>query len=147
LLLMTTGRRTGKLHTTPVFYIADAERLVLCSVTPPLERASPWTLNLRAQPLARVQVGGTVGTYFARDATSEEVDRYWPRLIGMWPTYEEHYARSRRRVLFVLEPTPNARRVHPGYHSVTPHIAVSDPAETCRVPPDGAPGVSVRLRG
>jgi deazaflavin-dependent oxidoreductase (nitroreductase family) len=107
LLLTTTGRRSGRLHTMPVFYIADAERLVLCSVTPPFERASPWTLNLRAEPLARVQVGRTVGTYHAHEATSGEVDRYWPRLVGVWPAYEEHYARSRRRMLFVLEPTPN----------------------------------------
>ena len=28
LLLTTTGRRTGKLHTTPVFFLRDAERLV-----------------------------------------------------------------------------------------------------------------------
>ena len=27
-------------------------------------------------------MGGTVGTCYAREATSEEVDRYWPRLVG-----------------------------------------------------------------
>ena len=104
LLLTTTGRRTGKLHTTPVFYLSDAERLVLCSVSPEFDRASPWTLNLRAHPVARVQIGRSVATCQAREATSEEVEHYWPRLIAMWPAYEAHYARSHQRVLFVLEP-------------------------------------------
>lgn len=105
LLLTTTGRRTGKLHTTPVFYLADAERLVICSVSPAFERASPWALNLRAHSVAGVQVGRTVATLHAREANSEEVDRYWPRLVEIWPAYQAHYARTRQRALFVLEPT------------------------------------------
>jgi deazaflavin-dependent oxidoreductase (nitroreductase family) len=105
LLLTTSGRRTGKLHTTPVFYLADAERLVLCSVNPSFDRASPWTLNLRAHSVARVQVGRMVATYHAREATSEEIDRYWPRLVEMWPAYQAHYALGGQRAVFVLEPT------------------------------------------
>ena len=54
LLLTTTGRRTGKLQTAPVFYVSDGERLVVCSVSPPFGHTSPWTLNLRAHPVARV---------------------------------------------------------------------------------------------
>lgn len=105
LLLTTTGRRTGKLHTTPVFYVPDAERLVICSVNPSFDHASPWTLNLRAQPVARIQVGHTVATYHAREANSEEIDRYWPRLVEIWPAYQAHYADGGQRALFVLEPT------------------------------------------
>jgi uncharacterized glyoxalase superfamily protein PhnB len=76
-----------------------------------------------------VEVGGTVGTNHAREATSEEIDRYWPRLLRIWAAYEEHCAGSRRRGLFVLEATPNPRRLHPIYHFVAPRIVVSDPAK------------------
>jgi hypothetical protein len=41
LLLTTTGRRTGKEHTTPVFYLRDGERLVICNANPGFERPNP----------------------------------------------------------------------------------------------------------
>jgi F420H(2)-dependent quinone reductase len=50
LLLCTIGRRTGRIRTTPVFYLRDSERLVVCNVTPDSERANPWALNRRAHP-------------------------------------------------------------------------------------------------
>jgi deazaflavin-dependent oxidoreductase (nitroreductase family) len=108
LLLSTIGRRTGRIRTTPVFYLRDGERLVLCNVTPDSERANPWMLNLRAHPLARVQIGRRVATYRAREADAADVARYWPRLVALWPAYEAHFACTGRRVLFVLEPTPEA---------------------------------------
>jgi F420H(2)-dependent quinone reductase len=80
-LLTTTGRRTGNQHTTPVFHLQDRERIIPCDVTPGGERANPWTLNLRAQPLAWVQLGAQVRTYRARPATETELERYWPQLV------------------------------------------------------------------
>lgn len=103
LLLTTTGRRTGKEHTNPVFYLRDGERLVICNANPGFERPNPWTLNLRANPLARVQIGQEIDTYRAREATDEEVERYWPRLVEIWPAYQTFYDRSGQRSIFVLE--------------------------------------------
>jgi deazaflavin-dependent oxidoreductase (nitroreductase family) len=57
LLLTTIGRRTGKEHTTPLFYLRDEERLIICNLNPGLERPNPWTLNLRAHSFVRVQIG------------------------------------------------------------------------------------------
>jgi hypothetical protein len=37
LRLPTTGRRTGKERTTPVYYLRDGSRLVLCNVNPGFE--------------------------------------------------------------------------------------------------------------
>jgi len=104
LLLTTKGRRTGKDHTNPVFYLPDGERLVICNVNPGFERPNPWTLNLRAHPVTQVQVGTDVRTYRAREATDGEVERYWPRLVETWPAYQTHYDRSRQRTVFILEP-------------------------------------------
>ena len=104
LLLTTTGRRTGKEHTTPLFYLRDDERLIICNVNPGFERPNPWTLNLRAHPLVRVQIGREVRIYLAREATEEKLGRYWPRLVEIWPAYQTHYDRRGQRILFVLEP-------------------------------------------
>jgi deazaflavin-dependent oxidoreductase (nitroreductase family) len=73
LLLTTTGRRSGQAHTVPVFYLRDGDRLIVCNVNPGCERPNPWPLNLRANLVARVQVGAERATYHAREATEEEL--------------------------------------------------------------------------
>jgi deazaflavin-dependent oxidoreductase (nitroreductase family) len=106
LLLTTTGRRTGLERTVPLLYLRDTGRLVICNVNPGFERPNPWTLNLRARPCAQVQVGGDRFAVAAREASPEEIDRYWPRLVQIWPAYQAFHARGGRRSIFVLEPSP-----------------------------------------
>jgi deazaflavin-dependent oxidoreductase (nitroreductase family) len=105
LLLTTTGRRSGTPRTTPVFYLQDGNRLIICNVNPGFEAPNPWTLNLRANPIAHVVRGRDGGEYRARAASAAEVDRYWPQLVQLWPAYQTHYARSGQRSVFVLERT------------------------------------------
>jgi len=104
LLLTTTGRKTGKQRTIPVFYLADGDRVILCNVNPGFERPNPWTLNLRANPIAQLQIGSERRAYQAREASAEEIEHYWPLLTGMWPAYQQHFARSGQRSIFVMEP-------------------------------------------
>ena len=106
LLLTTTGRRSGAPRTVPLFYVRDRERLVICNVNPGFERPNPWTLNLRAEPRAQVQVGADTFAVTSREATAEELDRYWPRLTRLWPAYQAFYDNGGKRSIFVLEPTP-----------------------------------------
>ena len=107
LLLTTTGRRTGLERTVPVFYLRDGALFVICNVNPGFERPNPWPLNLRADPVAHVQVGSVRGTYHAREATEEEVERYWPQLVRIWPAYQTDFDRSGQRSIFLLEPVPH----------------------------------------
>lgn len=108
LLMTTTGRRTGKERTVPLLYLRDGECLVVCNVNPGFERPNPWTLNLRAQRQARVQVGRDTVDMIAHEASADEVAHYWPGLTRIWPAYQGFYDRSGARSVFVLEPT--ARR-------------------------------------
>lgn len=103
LLLTTTGRKTGRSRTTPVFFLRDPNRLVVCNVKPGSERTNPWVLNLRANPKALVQIGSEVITCEARELHGAELDRYWPQLVALWPAYREHYRRSGQRAVFMLE--------------------------------------------
>ena len=108
LLLTTTGRHTGLERTVPIFYLRDGAWLVVCNVNPGFEHANPWTLNLLANPAARVQIGSTSGMYWAREATAEEIMRYWPQLVRIWPAYRAFYERGGARTIIVLEPDHRA---------------------------------------
>ncbi|HYH02642.1 MAG TPA: nitroreductase/quinone reductase family protein, partial [Bacillota bacterium] len=85
LLLTTKGRRTGKDRITPVYYLQDGNRFVVCNVNPGFERTNPWVLNLRAYPIAELQIGKTHYICHAREANAEELHRYWPQLLKIWP--------------------------------------------------------------
>jgi deazaflavin-dependent oxidoreductase (nitroreductase family) len=104
LLLTTKGRRTGKDRTIPVFYLRDGDAVVICNVRPKSERGTnPWVINLRSHPVAQLQIGSDTAQYHAREAAADEINRLWPRLIGLWPAYQAHYEGGGRRFVFILE--------------------------------------------
>lgn len=103
LLLTTKGRRTGKDRTIPVFYLRDGDTIVICNVKPEHESTNPWVLNLRHNPIAKLQIGHDIGLYQAREATQSEIDQLWPQLTNLWPAFQTHYERGGRRSIFILE--------------------------------------------
>ncbi len=103
LLLTTRGRLTGKDRTIPVYYLRDGNRIVICNVNPGFERTNPWVTNLRAHPIARLQIGPELAEYHAREATEAEISLYWPRLLSIWPAYGSFFEKSHQRAIFVLE--------------------------------------------
>lgn len=104
LLLTMTGRSTGKSRTVPLFYVTDGTRIVVCNVRPPSERPNPWPLNLRNDPAARIQLGRQRSRVMAREATTQELASYWPRLVRVWPAYAAFFEETGERSVFVLEP-------------------------------------------
>jgi deazaflavin-dependent oxidoreductase (nitroreductase family) len=104
ILLTTTGRRTGRARTTPVMFLRDGDRFVVSCENFGQERAAAWPLNLLADPQATVQIGAEVVRCRARLLDDEEADRYWSRLVEVWPAHETYRARSGERHTFLLEP-------------------------------------------
>ncbi len=105
LLLTTRGRLTGQERTIPVYYLRDKDHIVICNVNPGSERTNPWVINLRAHPIARLQIGSETAEYQAHEATDAEVSVYWPQLLKIWPAYGSHFEKSHQRAIFVLERT------------------------------------------
>lgn len=103
LLLTTKGRRTGKDRTIPVFYIRDDDRIIICNVKPEHEGINPWVINLRSNPIARLQIGRDTKQYRAREANQSEVDRFWSSLTKLWPAFQSHFERGGSRTIFILE--------------------------------------------
>jgi deazaflavin-dependent oxidoreductase (nitroreductase family) len=105
LMLETQGRRTGRVHRIPLFYLPDGERLVLIGSNAGDDRTPAWWLNLKAQPEAWAQIGRDRRRVRARQATPAERAELWPRLVAAYRWYDDYQSRTRREIpVVILEP-------------------------------------------
>jgi len=112
LLLETAGRRTGQPRTTPVQYLADGDTFVVVASNAGAARPPAWYLNLRANPHARVQVGGRTIDVRAQEAAAQERAELWQRLTAA-NRYLERAARKAGRdlpLMALVPTTPTAPR-------------------------------------
>ena len=72
------------------------DRFVTALIRPPVDAL--------ARGLVRLGLGADRITCDARELADAQIDRYWPRLVALWPAYRQHYGRSGDRTVFVLEP-------------------------------------------
>ncbi len=109
LLLRTRGRRTGELRIHPLMYLRDGDRLfVVASNAAAVDRDPGWLHNLRANPVAEVQLGSEVHRVRAEELGSEERDTWWPRLVDhnpKWAGYADETDRIIPIVALHLEAT------------------------------------------
>lgn len=103
LLLTTTGRKSGKRRTVPLPYTSIGDELVLVASLCGSDRDPAWSLNLKAQPEAEVQVGRKVRRVRAEQATAEERQRMWPQITGHIPELAEFQKLTDRQFpIFIL---------------------------------------------
>ncbi len=104
--LTTTGRRSGEPRTVPLLWFeSDGGGIVLVGSNWGRRRHPSWALNLEASPDARVAIDDVDRPMRARRATAVEVDRYWPRIVEVWPGYDGYRRRAGREIrVFVLDP-------------------------------------------
>jgi deazaflavin-dependent oxidoreductase (nitroreductase family) len=108
MLLTTTGRKSGKSRTVPVYYVRDGDNLVAACENFGLDSPSSWPKNLLSNPVALVRIGGSEREYRARLASEEEATRNTPGLIDIWPAHETYRKRTGRQYVFVFEPVAPA---------------------------------------
>jgi len=102
LILTTTGRRTGKEHSTPlIFREYGGGYLVVASKggapTPP-----EWYLNLQADPAVRVQIKGDRFAARARTASAGEKPAMWRHMTEVWPDYDAYQRQTDREIPVVV---------------------------------------------
>ncbi len=104
IVLTTTGRKTGRPRSTPVLFLQDGERYVVVASNYGRQRHPAWSYNLEADPRATVQIRHRRLEVTARRATAEEFERYWPRLVEVWPGWKQYRRMTDREFkMFVLE--------------------------------------------
>ena len=105
LLLTTTGRKSGEPRTAPVLYLADGDRFVVINTNAGNAKTPAWSLNLRANPEAEVEVGRRRVAVRARLAEGEERADLWRRHMEQYSGWEFYESKLERGIgVFVLEP-------------------------------------------
>jgi deazaflavin-dependent oxidoreductase (nitroreductase family) len=105
LLLTTTGRKSGQPRTAPVLYLADGDRFVVINTNAGTDKTPAWSLNLRANPEAEVEIGRKRVTVRSRLAEGEERADFWRRSMEQYEGWDFYESKLDREVgVFVLEP-------------------------------------------
>ena len=105
LLLTTTGRKSGQQRTAPVLYLADGDRYVVINTNAGNDKIPAWSLNLRAEPAAEVEVKGKRVKVRSRLAKGEERTDLWRRHMEQYSGWDFYESQLDREVgVFVLEP-------------------------------------------
>jgi len=114
LLLTTTGARSGRPHTTPLAYLADGDTLVVFGTKGGAPTNPDWYFNLRASPIATVEVGTETFEARARITAGEERARLFARQAEQRPQFAEYEARTSREIpVVVLAPADGVLRRFP----------------------------------
>ncbi len=105
LLLTTLGRKSQQSRTTPLLYLEEGDHWIVVASNGGDDRYPAWWLNLKANPVAQIQIGRVVNQVRARETTEMDRDRLWPLLVGMYPVYDDYQRRTSRKIPIVfLEP-------------------------------------------
>ncbi|WP_313861221.1 nitroreductase family deazaflavin-dependent oxidoreductase [Mycobacterium sp.] len=101
-LLTTTGRKTGEPRVSPLLYLREGDRVLLVASRGGSDKHPLWYLNLKADPKVTVQIKYEVLQLQARDATGAEREEYWPKLVAMYPSFDDYKSWTDRVIPVVI---------------------------------------------
>jgi len=110
MLLTTTGARSGEERISPLMYHRDGERYVIVASKAGAPDHPGWYHNLKANPVATVEVGADTGTETfevrAREAEGEERERLFAERVAIAPGFGEYQRKTSRKIpVMILERT------------------------------------------
>jgi deazaflavin-dependent oxidoreductase (nitroreductase family) len=98
LLLTTTGAKSGQPRTTPMMYVPEGDRLLIIPSNMGAPRHPDWFHNLVAHPNVTVEVGTETYEATAIVVEGAEYQRLWDLIVGQYPFFTEHQAKTERRI-------------------------------------------------
>lgn len=98
LLLTTTGARSHQPRTTPLTYMADGPRYVVCAADAGSSGNPDWYYNLIADPEVTVEVGVEKFNATATVVTGDERDALFARFVAEQPQLAVYEARTSRPI-------------------------------------------------
>jgi len=108
MLLTTVGARSGEERISPAMYHRDGERFVVVASKAGAPDNPAWYHNLKANPVARVEVGAETGTETfqvrAHEAKGEERERMYAERVAIAPGFGEYERQTSRKIpVMILE--------------------------------------------
>ncbi len=101
-LLTTRGRKSGKLYTWPVGYVAEGDGLLLAGTAGASPRNPGWYYNLCANREVTIQIGKQTRTMIAAPQTGAARDECWARILKQYPVFANYERKVTRRIPVVL---------------------------------------------
>jgi deazaflavin-dependent oxidoreductase (nitroreductase family) len=105
LLLTSTGAKSGEQRTTPVVYQPDGERMVIFASKAGAPENPAWYHNLRANPIATVEVGPDTVEVEAVVTDGDERERLFSKQKQLMPQFADYEQKTTRQIPVVaLQP-------------------------------------------
>lgn len=102
LIIITTGRRSGRRRTRPLLYLEDGDNMVIVGSNGGRDQHPDWFHNLRAHPEAEVQIGTKKRRVRAEIADEAERARLWPLVVRSYSGYERYQSLTKRTIPVVI---------------------------------------------
>lgn len=105
IMLTTTGAKTGKPRTLPLFALRDGPRWIVIASNYGRTRHPAWYGNLRAQPRAEVKFAGDTQRVEARELSGADRDRFYERATEFSPNFSSYPDWAKREIpVLALDP-------------------------------------------
>lgn len=99
MILTTTGRKSGLPRESPLACVPDGPgRWYVVGSNFGREQHPAWTGNLIAEPAATVSFEHRTTPVAARLLSDDEKAEVWPKLIAVWPAYDDYVVSSGRNI-------------------------------------------------
>ena len=103
LLLHAKGAKSGQIRITPVIYTKDGDRFVIAASLAGAPNNPAWYYNLRANPVADVEIRTDRFQVRAELVEEPERARLLNQMIPAWPLFKEYLTRTTRVIpIFML---------------------------------------------
>ena len=107
MLLSTTGRRSGRVHTVPVGYIERGDHMLIVGSAGGFSWHPAWYLNLRTNPRVLVELPKERRAMVAEVTEGDERIALWNSAVAAYPVLESYQRKTSREIGVVrLRPVP-----------------------------------------
>jgi deazaflavin-dependent oxidoreductase (nitroreductase family) len=102
LLLVTTGRKSGREFKTPLLCIEDGDRFIVVASNAGDRREPSWWLNLQARPEATIHFARERIRVRWRRADTAEAEALWPKLTESYAHFPQYQKKAGREIPIVI---------------------------------------------
>jgi deazaflavin-dependent oxidoreductase (nitroreductase family) len=103
ILVTTTGRKTGRLITTPLCSVREGDAFIVIASNGGRDWHPSWWLNLLSNPEATVEfASGRVRVRMEEVTDRAEKDRLWKKMTAVYAGYDGYTKKTSREVPLAL---------------------------------------------